>query len=275
MRNVALQASGGPLAQLTEWLLNPTSPEGVAVYFLLVVALGIVGKLLWTRHTADDEPEVDFSDVLDEETLEEGHAEGQLLDDISESHKTVTAPAAIEWETRAARVGEQWTTTLYIADYADYPNDGYLSDLFELTDVEFDLTAHITPKNQQRARNELQDIADDLQVDADLEQSVRSAYLQERANEAAATYKAVESGANVFDQGMFVTVRADNKGRPQGLGSEGQERPSRRPGKPHAKDRYLSAGPRAAVGRSHRRQRVRPRIYLSRRSRWRTALVTP
>ena len=211
MRNVALQASGGPLAQLTEWLLNPTSPEGVAVYFLLVVALGIVGKLLWTRHTADDEPEVDFSDVLDEETLEEGHAEGQLLDDISESHKTVTAPAAIEWETRAARVGEQWTTTLYIADYADYPNDGYLSDLFELTDVEFDLTAHITPKNQQRARNELQDIADDLQVDADLEQSVRSAYLQERANEAAATYKAVESGANVFDQGMFVTVRADNK----------------------------------------------------------------
>jgi len=54
--------------------------------------------------------------------------EGQLLDDISESHKTVTAPAAIEWETRAAHVGEQWTTTLYITDYADYPSDGYLSD---------------------------------------------------------------------------------------------------------------------------------------------------
>ena len=211
MYNVILQASGGPLAQLTEWLLNPTSAEGAAIYLLLVVALGVVGKLLWDRHTADDEPEVDFSDLLDEETLEEGHAEGQILDDISESHKTVTAPAAIEWETRAAHVGEQWTTTLYITDYADYPNDGYLSDLFELTDVEFDLTAHITPKNQQRARNELQDIADDLQVDADLEQSVRSAYLQERANEAAATYKAVESGANVFDQAMFVAVRADDK----------------------------------------------------------------
>ena len=211
MHSVVLQASGGTLAQLTEWLLNPTSPEGAASYLLLVVVLGVVGKLLWDRHNADEEPEVDFSDVLDEETLEEGHAEGQLLDDIAESHKTVTAPAAIEWETRAARVGEQWTTTLYIADYADYPNDGYLSDLFELTDVEFDLTAHITPKNQQRARNELQDIADDLQVDADLEQSVRSAYLQERANEAAATYKAVESGANVFDQGTFVTGRADDQ----------------------------------------------------------------
>ncbi len=211
MRNLALQTGSGAVGQLTEWLTNPTSAEGAALYILLAVLVGIGGKLLWDWYTEDDEEEVEFSDLLDEETIEQGAAERQLLDDIAESHKTVTAPAAIEWETRAARVGEQWTTTLYIADYPDYPNDGYLSELFEMTDVQFDLTAHITPKNQERARNELQDIADDLQVDADLEQSVRSAYLQERANEAAATYKAVENGANVFDQGMFITVRADEK----------------------------------------------------------------
>jgi len=211
MRNLVLQTGSGAVAQLTEWLTNPTSAEGAALYILLAVLVGIGGKLLWDWYTEDDEEEVEFSDLLDEETIEQGAAERQLLDDIAESHKTVTAPAAIEWETRAARVGEQWTTTLYIADYPDYPNDGYLSELFEMTDVQFDLTAHITPKNQERARNELQDIADDLQVDADLEQSVRSAYLQERANEAAATYKAVENGANVFDQGMFITVRADDK----------------------------------------------------------------
>ncbi|ELZ88290.1 VirB4 family type IV secretion system protein [Haloferax sulfurifontis] len=211
MRNLPLQASRDILTQLSQWARQPTSPEGAALYLGTIMLLGVGGTALWQRYRTDDEPEVDFSDVLDEETLEAGDAEGQLLDEISELHKTATAPAAVEWETRAARVGEQWTSTLYIADYADYPNDGYLSDLFELTDVEFDLTAHITPKNQQRARNELQDIADDLQVDADLEQSVRSEYLQERANEAAATYKAVESGASVFDQGLFVTVRADDK----------------------------------------------------------------
>ncbi|WP_435119756.1 VirB4 family type IV secretion system protein [Halolamina sp. C58] len=211
MRNLVLQTGSGAVGQLMEWLTNPTSAEGAALYILLAVLVGIGGKFLWDWYTEDDEEEVEFSDLLDEETIEQGAAERQLLDDIAESHKTVTAPAAIEWETRAARVGEQWTTTLYIADYPDYPNDGYLSELFEMTDVQFDLTAHITPKNQDRARNELQDIADDLQVDADLEQSVRSAYLQERANEAAATYKAVENGANVFDQGMFITVRADEK----------------------------------------------------------------
>ena len=211
MRNLVLQTGSGPVGQLTGWLTNPTSAEGAVLYILLAVLVGVGGKLLWDWYTNDDEEEVEFSDLLDEETIEQGEAERQLLDDIAESHKTVTAPAAIEWETRAARVGEQWTTTLYIADYPDYPNDGYLSDLFEMTDVQFDLTAHITPKNQERARNELQDIADDLQVDADLEQSVRSAYLQERANEAAATYTAVENGASVFDQGMFITVRADEK----------------------------------------------------------------
>ncbi|MDT3437367.1 VirB4 family type IV secretion system protein [Haloarcula sp. 1CSR25-25] len=211
MRNLVLQTGSGAVGQLTEWLTNPTSAEGAALYILLAVLVGIGGKSLWDWYTDDNEEEVEFSDLLDKETIEQGAAERQLLDDIAESHKTVTAPAAIEWETRAARVGEQWTTTLYIADYPDYPNDGYLSDLFEMTDVQFDLTAHITPKNQERARNELQDIADDLQVDADLEQSVRSAYLQERANEAAATYTAVENGANVFDQGMLITARADEK----------------------------------------------------------------
>jgi len=211
MRNVVLQTGGGALGPVAEWLQNLSPAEGAVLALVVGLILGVGSKHLWDRFTADDEPDMDFADVLDEETLKEGEAERQLLDDISESHKSVTAPGAVEWETRAARVGEQWTTTLYIANYADYPNDGYLSDLFEMTDVQFDLTAHITPKNQERARNELQDIADDLQVDADLEQSIRSAYLQERANEAAATYKAVENGANVFDQGMFITVRTDEK----------------------------------------------------------------
>ena len=97
MRNLVLQTGSGAVSQLTEWLTNPTSAEGAALYILLAVLVGIGGKFLWDWYTDDDEEEVEFSDLLDEETIEQGAAERQLLDDIAESHKTVTAPAAIEW----------------------------------------------------------------------------------------------------------------------------------------------------------------------------------
>ena len=182
-----------------------------AIVGVVILTLVILGVKFYRDRIRNTEEEVDLSELLDEKTLADGETERELLDDLAERHKSVIAPAAVEWETRAARVGEQWTSTLYIADYPDYPKDGYLNELFELTHIEFDLTIHITPKNQQQARDELQRVADDLQVDADLEESVRGAYLQGRANEAVATYTAVENGSRVFDQGMFITVRADTK----------------------------------------------------------------
>ena len=133
-----------------------------------------------------------------------------ILDPV-DSHQDLLAPTSIEWETRAARVGGQWVSTLYVAGYPDYPKDGYLSGLFELTDVEFDFTVNLRPKNHRRARDELQNTADDLQADADIERTVRGAYLQDRAAQAMATYKAVENGQRVFSQATFVTVRANTR----------------------------------------------------------------
>ena len=159
----------------------------------------------------ETDPSVDRRDEEARDAMQSTTEPTDGEDVVVERHQTAMAPSQIEWETRAARVADQWTRTLSIVEYPDYPSDGYLSDLFTLTDVEFDLTVDLVPKNQQRARTELQEIADDLQVDADLERSVRSEYLQERAREAAATYKAVESGQRVFDQAMFITIRADTR----------------------------------------------------------------
>jgi len=80
-----------------------------------------------------------------------------------------------------------------------------------MTDVQFDLTAHITPKNRERAWNELQDIADDLQVDADLEQSIRVPISKSEPTRPQRRTKAVENGANVFDQGCSSPCGADEK----------------------------------------------------------------
>jgi len=138
-------------------------------------------------------------------------AERQLLDDIAESHKTITAPAAIEWDTRAARVGEQWTTTLYITEYPDYPNDGYLSDLFEMTDIQFDLTAHLTPKNQGGRGTNCRTSLTTFRWMLTSNRAFGVPICKSAPTRAAATYKAVENGARVFDQGLYVTVRADEK----------------------------------------------------------------
>ncbi|TKX51768.1 transferase, partial [Halorubrum sp. SP3] len=77
-----------------------------------------------------------------------------------ERHQDAVAPAAVEWESRCARVDDEWTRTLYIADWPDHPSDGYLSELFTLTDVRFHLTARLTPRDHERALDQLQTAAD-------------------------------------------------------------------------------------------------------------------
>ncbi|WP_225316344.1 MULTISPECIES: VirB4 family type IV secretion system protein [Haloferax] len=171
---------------------------------------GVIVVSVWARRSSSPES-FDPTAVLDPSTLEAASNEMSILEAADSLHADTVAPAAIEWDTRAARVGEQWTTTLYLASYPDYPKDGYLNELFNLTDIEFDCTIRLHPKNQTRARDELQTLADNLQVDAKLEQTVRGSYLQTRADEATATYTAVEEGQHVFSQAMFLTVRAETR----------------------------------------------------------------
>jgi type IV secretory pathway VirB4 component len=199
------------VSELIDALPPALSADGILLYGVgsVIMLILIANVVSWWRGRRREE--VELGDLLDEKTLEAADTERAILDDLSERQQDLMAPAAIRWETRAARVGDQWTTTLYVAEYPDAPKDGYLSGLFELTDVEFDLTSRIVPKNQPRARDELQRVADNLQADARLERSVRGSYLQERANRAEATYKAVENGQKVFDQELVITVRADTR----------------------------------------------------------------
>ncbi|MXR40785.1 transferase [Halobaculum sp. WSA2] len=191
-------------------LPRPLSPAGLFVYGVGGVAvLVVLARFRQWLAGRDDEPT--FGDLLAEETVDAGREEAVAFDTLADRHRTALAPEAVAWEPRAARVGNQWTTTLTVAAYPDHPTDGYLSGLFELTDIEFDLTVHVDPLPQERARDRLQAAADDLQADADLERSVRESYLQDRAAAATATYKAVENGQRVFSQALFITVRADTR----------------------------------------------------------------
>ena len=101
------------------------SGEGVMIYGVgsMLVLIGIANLASWYRARRQSDPEL--KTLLDEETLEAADLEYDLLDDIASRQQDLVAPAAVEWNTRTARVGEQWTTTLYVADYPDAPKDGY------------------------------------------------------------------------------------------------------------------------------------------------------
>ncbi|MCL9817519.1 VirB4 family type IV secretion system protein [Natronocalculus amylovorans] len=193
--------------QLLQLSIEETVAIAVVCGFIGGISIGYIRRRIRDR----GEEELDLSTIFDPDILENAPTERDAFDEIADRHVDLIAPDAIEWKTRTARVGDTWTSTLYIADYPDYPADGYLNELFTLTDVKFDCTIRLVPKNQQQARDELQKVADNLVADAEIEQSVRRSYLQDRAGDAAATYKAVEAGQRVFSQAMFLTIRAETE----------------------------------------------------------------
>ncbi|TKX82281.1 VirB4 family type IV secretion system protein [Halorubrum sp. SD626R] len=192
--------------------LESVTPATLVMGLIAGSGILVVGLLLgiWLQaRQPDRDPEVDLSAYI--EPPESAPQSEPEVATPRERQQDAVAPAAVTWENRCARVDDEWVSTLYIADWPDYPSDGYLSELFTLTDVRFHVTAHFRPRDQERALDQLQAAADDLKVDADLESSVRSTYLQDRASEAAAMYRAVEAGARVFSQALLVTVRADDR----------------------------------------------------------------
>jgi type IV secretory pathway VirB4 component len=195
------------------------SADGALVYGIggMILLIFFARGLAWRRRQKERKKFAGTSadEQLDTTaTLSVSEGEQRDVDRIADTtarQRAIIAPAAIEWSSRDARVGEQWTSTLYFAGYPDVPKDGYLSRLFQLTDVEFDLTAHLTPIPQGQTRDQLQQAADNLRADADLEQSVRYEYLSDRAADAVATYTAVENGQRVFSQGVFITIRGETR----------------------------------------------------------------
>ena len=130
-------------------------------------------------------------------------------DAIAEVHQRLAAADAIEWDLREPKVGEQYTKTLYVAGFPDYPKDGFLHELFEVTDAEFDATMYFTPRNQNRTRERLKRRADDLKADAKLEDGTGSQYLAAEGVKMAAAHDAMERGVRAFTTSAYFTVRGD------------------------------------------------------------------
>jgi hypothetical protein len=207
----------------------PTSAPVVGILMYVVGLLAIGGLINGMRETEEEAEERGFSvgDLLAEERRhqsaeggdigsEVGPAaaapgEGATVDELGEQQNRIMAANAIEEDTRSPQIGEQYVKTLFVKDTEDIPADGFLSPLFETTDIEFDLTAYAIPKFQPTAVEDLRAYADDLTVDAEDEDSAREGYLAQQAQKARLTHQAAENGTRVMDLGVYITIRGDSR----------------------------------------------------------------
>lgn len=136
--------------------------------------------------------------------------QGRTLSDIGEENTDLLAPGAIEEKPRHLEIDDgTYVKCFYVKGIPDYPKDAYLSEVFKTTDVPYSLTAFIEPKNQNRAREALRERADDLEIDADGDDTARSSHLQRRAEEAKLTLHEAESGTQVLGMSMYIAVRGE------------------------------------------------------------------
>jgi len=99
MDNQILQSGSEAVGQLVEWLSNPIAAEGAALYVGIAVVLGVGGTRLWDWYSKMTTRKSYSQISSTRRHSKTARPERQLLDDIAESHKTITAPAAIEWDT--------------------------------------------------------------------------------------------------------------------------------------------------------------------------------
>jgi len=130
-------------------------------------------------------------------------------DEIAEAHQRLVAPDSINWDLREPKVGEQYAKTLHITDFPDYPKDGYLHELFEVTDAEFDMTLYFRPRNQNRTRERLKRRADDLGAKSKITEGAGSGYLATEAMKMRAGHNAMERGVRAFSTAGYISIRGD------------------------------------------------------------------
>jgi len=209
---------------------EPTAlPASGVVVYLILLYVAIQGiRRVTNRVRSDDEiPTMSMARILrgqreqnSDDPGEIGATEldadttgaGETIKDISEKQHALMVPSDIRRDSRTPRLGDQYARVLYLADTpgrAGIPTDGFLSGVFQTTDVEFDLTATFEAVNQGRAQKDLERYKNKLL--AEVQNDSGSGYLQEEAARTAATLKAAERGTKIFDLGLYLTVRGDSK----------------------------------------------------------------
>ncbi|MFC6770033.1 VirB4 family type IV secretion system protein [Halorubrum pallidum] len=177
----------------------------------------------------DEVEEMDLSAVMDENKQRYGEEEsatsvgsevgpgehesgkGRVIRDISEEHKSLLAAGGIENDPRHPLVGDQYVQTFYVpaGAFPDAPVDGWLSSVFNTTDVEFDLTQYFELENQNRTQARFRAESNDAEAELREADGATMTKHKKRQEQFNALYDAMDAGTKAFKTSLYITVRAD------------------------------------------------------------------
>ncbi|MFB6284017.1 MAG: VirB4 family type IV secretion system protein [Halobacteria archaeon] len=138
-----------------------------------------------------------------------------VLDDIEELQKGALAPGEMEFEPSAAKLGKEWTKTMWAEGYPDQPSNGFLERLFTQPGIESDVSIHVDPRDTTKAQLELKNRVGTLEAEYERKKERRDVDargVQKDLEDAEEMYDVVRNTpTGVFDVSMYVTVRSENR----------------------------------------------------------------
>lgn len=167
---------------------------------------------------ADNEEEALNTSIDESDEPEKEISGGRGVPDIQEYHKNIIAPFGLnerKEDPSRVRVGDDEVRTIFINGWKDRPLNGFLENVFHGTDVMNDISIHISPYDKRTAEEELQEKYN--QAKKYVEQGDGDSTIINRADrqydlkQTQQTLEAVQAGANLFDVGVYITIRGETE----------------------------------------------------------------
>lgn len=133
---------------------------------------------------------------------------------VEEHHKNLISPQVINEEASQLRFGEDHIRTIFINQWNDRPEVGFLEEMLMGTNVVNDVSLHISPYRAEEAEKELEEDVKKARRIVEGDDGSRFAQ-REKKKEYQQTldlYKAFSnSDAKLFDVSMYITIRGDSE----------------------------------------------------------------
>lgn len=169
----------------------------------------------------ETDAEYEAEDLEDDGTEDHGEfdrerLDGRITDEIERLHQNYIASDEIKYPRQdMAQVGDDMVMSMYVSGWPQTAKNGFLERIFSDSLYKTDVSIHIEPRPQSRAKSELEDSIGELRAQLEEQQkndSVSARDTQRDLNDAESMYDLVSgSGMPVFDTSMYLNNRAEDE----------------------------------------------------------------